>query len=142
MYFELEPEVAGGFGQHTIFGDRKARPPRLERFHYEIDGWMGDSLLEAVGCFVIAEDAAAALRGEGLTGFDLGPVEVTASDDFQERYPGKNLPEFHWLKITGIPGRDDFGLSSACRLVVSQRALEVLKERGTFTCGTYEPLSS
>lgn len=142
MYFEFEPEVAGGFGGRTTFADRRARPPKIEHFHYEVEGWLGDALLEAVGCFIITSSMASVLQSEGLTGFELGSVEVTTSEEFKERDPGRALPEFRWFKITGSAGRDDFGLNDACRLIVSQRVLDVLQQRGPLKGGTYEPLSS
>jgi hypothetical protein len=32
-----------------------------------------------------------------------------------------------WLQVTGRAGRDDFGLAADLRLVISERALDVLK---------------
>ena len=44
-YFQLEPEVAGGFGPNSIL-DPKVRPPRVTKFNYEFDVWLGDPVLE------------------------------------------------------------------------------------------------
>ena len=55
-YYILEPEVAGGFGENTIM-DPTSRPPRVTRFHYEFDGWLGDELLETVACFIATKSS-------------------------------------------------------------------------------------
>jgi hypothetical protein len=56
-YFVLEPEVAGGFGAHTAMDPTK-RPPRVFRFHYEFEGWLGDEILETVACFISTKAVA------------------------------------------------------------------------------------
>jgi len=65
-----------------------------------------------------------------LTGAGFDQVEVTVSEQFRELYPNRQLPKFVWLKIEGNPGQDDFGNAPDGRLVVSQRALEVLQTVG------------
>jgi len=140
MFFVVEPEVAGGFGERTIFIDRKARPPKLERFHYEMQDWMGDSLLETVCCFIVTTDAAKLLQTEGLTGFTLDSVEVTVSDEFEEREPNAHIPEFVWLKVSGRPGVDDFALNEACRLNLSERAVTLLKQRARLQHASCDPV--
>ena len=46
---------------------------------------------------------------------------------FGEFHPDMRLPKFMWLQITGQAGRDDFGLAADLRMVISERALDVLK---------------
>ncbi len=48
--------------------------------------------------------------------------------------PGTKVPKLYWLKITGQPGEDDFGLKEDCTLVVSMRALEALKKLNLKHC--------
>jgi hypothetical protein len=49
------------------------------------------------------------------------------STTFETLYPGRQLPEFVWLKIKGKAGTDDFGIERMGRLVVSAKALTVLR---------------
>jgi hypothetical protein len=49
------------------------------------------------------------------------------------------LPKFLWLKVEGFPGRDDFGIAAGLKLVVSKRALEVLKRVGFSHPASIEP---
>ncbi len=57
-------------------------------------------------------------------------MEVTASEQFEELYPARQLPKFAWLRVEGKPGQEDFGIAPDARLVVSQRALDVLRQLG------------
>lgn len=132
-FYRLEPEVAGGLGPDTVM-DRSIAPPRVERLHYEFDGWSGDQLLESFPCFIVTESLAKEIGHMSPTGVELANVKITKSSQFEELYPGKSLPEFRWLKIFGTPGRDDFGISGDYRLVVSERILNLLKRFGLSHC--------
>jgi hypothetical protein len=142
-YFFLEPEVAGGVGERIVM-DLKFHPPVVTRLVYEVDGWLGDALLEGFPCWIATEAAAEGIRSAQLTGVAFGEVEVTRSDQFNAMYPDRAMPRFVWLKIHGTPGNDDFGIpqesfvaAPGClptdwdfRLVVSERALNILKPYG------------
>src|SRR5258708_13132779 len=62
-----------------------------------------------------------------LTGVRLRNMEATPSEIFEAFHPGRRLPEFGWLKIDGKPGMDDFGIVGNGELIVSAKALAVLK---------------
>ncbi|WP_143195322.1 hypothetical protein [Archangium sp. Cb G35] len=103
-------------------------PPAVSHFHHRFEGWLGDELLEVFPCFLVSSLLAKALEEAGLTGFNLDDVEVSTSPEFQELYPGRTLPEFRWLKITGEDRDADFRLTPDFRLEVSSRTLEVLRK--------------
>ena len=128
-YFCIQPEVAGGLGENTVM-DRRAHPPIVSKLHYKFDGWGGDVLLRSFPCLIVTEGAKRKLQLAGLTGIRFDRVEVTTSEFFQDRYPNLQLPKFVWLQVVGKPGQDDFGFVQNARLVVSERALEVLKGLG------------
>ena len=125
-YYVVEPEVAGGFGPHSIMNP-EVRPPSITHFHYEFDVWLGDPLLEAVGCFIITEALKNEIEAMNATGVSFSSVEVSKSGQFEDLFPNCQLPHFVWLQVTGQPGKDDFGLSSNNCLVVSERVLTILK---------------
>jgi hypothetical protein len=129
MYFVLQAEVAGGLGPASV-GDLKARPPRLVKFNYEFDVWLGDPLLEAMSNFIVTEHLKELLIEAHTSGISFGDVEVTKSEEYQDRHPDLSLPAFFWLKVTGQAGRDDFGLSPSGDLVVSKRIVDLLKVAG------------
>lgn len=127
MYFYVEPEVSGGFGDNAVV-DTSAHPPRVSKLHYQFDGWLGDDLLETFPCYIVSESLAKEIELAGLTGYTFDDVETSKSEQFEELYPGKELPKFYWLKVEGVAGKDDFGVAEDCRLTVSTKALEVLKK--------------
>jgi hypothetical protein len=129
QYFYVEPEVAGGFGPHTVL-DPTVHPPAVEKLHYEFDGWLGDAIVESFPCFIITTVAANAIMAVGMTGLRTDDVEVSASDEFQDNYGNRALPPFVWLKVDGVAGVDDFGIAADRRLVVSENALRVLSQHG------------
>ena len=52
------------------------------------------------------------------------------SETFRDLYPNQLLPRFVWLRPDGKAGREDFGTASNGKLVVSERALQALKDLG------------
>lgn len=133
-YYVLEPEVAGSFGGNTIFVDRKARPPLVERFHYEFNVWLGDPILEAVCCYIVTEPLRDQILLLEAAGMSFGPVEVSTTYPFDEVSRKRELPAFVWLQVNGRAGLDDFGYSSAHTLVVSDRILNILRDAGMKHC--------
>lgn len=129
----LEPEVAGGFGPGSVL-DHRLRPPRVEKFNYEFDVWLGDPLLEAVSCFIVTEDLGDKILAIRATGVAFGDVEISKSGEFEDLYGNRQLPKFVWLQVTGRAGQDDFGLSRTHCLVVSEGILFLLKEEGMSHC--------
>ena len=81
-FFFIEPEVAGGLGEHTVM-NRSTHPPKVSRLHYEFEGWLGNHLLERFPCYIATKELADKISNIGLTGFELGPVEVTTSTLFR-----------------------------------------------------------
>jgi hypothetical protein len=124
VFHILEPEVAGGWGPGTD-ADTTVHPPVVRRLVYEFEGWLGDDLLETFPCFVVTDRLAQAIRTSGLTGFELGPVEVVKSEIFEELQAGGDLPDFHRLFVLGDAEKDDFSIDSQ-RLRLSDAALAVL----------------
>jgi hypothetical protein len=123
----LSPEVAGELGDNTIM-NTSVHPPDVSHFHHRFEGRLGDELLEVFPCFLVSSALAKALEEARLVGFSLDDVEVSMSPEFQELYPGRTLPEFRWLKITGKDRNADFWLTPDFRLEVSSRALKVLRK--------------
>jgi len=121
-YYLLEPEVAGGLGRNTVL-DRTSHPPVVTRLHYEFDGWLGDELLESFPCFIVTQRLRVKIEELGFTGVRFSPVEVTLSTQFKTLYPDREVPQFVWLKVDGEPCKDDLGLATDHRLIVSERTL-------------------
>ncbi len=129
-FYYVEPEVAGGWGKNTVFDRTPKRPTVVHKLHYEFQGWLGDELLESTPCFIVSERMAEAIEEARLSGAMFDQVEVTTSERFRELYPNRQLPKFVWLKVEGTAGNEDLGTAPDARLVVSYRALMLLRELG------------
>lgn len=130
----LDPEVAGGWGERTV-ADTSVHPPVVALLNYQFDGWLGDELLTSFPCYVVTRLLGDKLSEARLNGFQLADVQVSVSEQFEEIYPDRHLPEFYWLQVDGSAGVDDFGLSRRHQLVVSDRALAVLQTGQLRHCG-------
>ncbi len=135
-YFVVSPEVAGGQGENTIFADYSVHPPIISKLHYYFDDWLGDALLTSFPSFIVTAEAGRAIEAAHLTGAHLADVEISKSGLFEDLNPeGLELPQFYWLKISGKPGVDDFGVGHLApphgySLVLSQRALNLFRAFG------------
>jgi hypothetical protein len=125
MYTYISPEVAGGFGDKTIV-DSRSRPPSVINLNYEFFGWLGDDILTSVPCYIFSERLVNEIKKEKLTGIQFDYVLVTKSEVFLEMQPDLTLPRFFWGKIDGVPGIDDFVLAKDLRLLLSEKALNVI----------------
>jgi hypothetical protein len=126
-YYVLDPEVAGGLGPKTEM-DTTAHPPTVTKLHFEVSGWLGDDIVQSFPCYLVSEELKARLNVIKSSGVIFAYAEVTQSDDFQEISESRKLPRLSWMKVTGRPGSDDFGLTADARLVVSHRILDEIKE--------------
>jgi hypothetical protein len=124
-YFNIEAEVAGGLGPHSI---AREVPGQLlvEKLHYVFEGWQGDELLESAPCYIVTQQLADRLRAGGMRGVSFDQVEISRSEIFDELHPNETLPPFVWMKITGTKGKDDFFFAAYARLVVSQRVWQII----------------
>jgi hypothetical protein len=136
-FYVLQPEVAGGFGPNSVI-DPSKRPPIVTKFNYEFDGWLGDPILETVGCFIVTKAIGDMIGAIGASGVSLGHVEISKSAEWQDVYGDLQLPPFVWLQVNGKPGLDDFGLDPTHCLVVSQRIYEILRSEGMTNCNVAE----
>ena len=128
-YVYVEPEVAGVLGNGTVM-DRSSYPPVVQKLHYQLEGWLGDVLLESFPAFILTEAVQKILIGNKVTGASFDTVEVTLTDQFRELNIDLVPPKFVWLKPEGEAGRDDIAVAADGRLVVSQRVLDMLSDLG------------
>lgn len=136
-YFMLEPEVAGGLGEHAEL-DTSIYPPRVTHLHFQFEGWLGDDLLETFPIFLVSESLATKLAESRLGAFTFRDAEVTLSPEAEEMLAGRSLPAFRWWDVSGRAGVDDFGVTDKAELVVSDRALAVLREGRIDQCDVTE----
>lgn len=138
-YYSIEPEVAGGWGKNTVFDRISGKGTFVHKLNYEFDGWLGDELLESSACYIVTERVAHEIERAQLTGARFDEVEVTTSEQFRDIYADRQLPRFVWLRAGGKLGQDDFVLGPDLRLVVSDRALDLLKRMGLSHAASVTP---
>lgn len=127
MYKYLEPEVAGEIGTNTIL-DNRVHPPIVTFLHFHFTGWLGDDILETFPCFIMSERLKNSIEEKKLKGISFDFVKITQSDDFKMTSINNQLPPFYWAKINGTFGIDDFVIAKDFRLLVSDKAYEVICE--------------
>lgn len=127
MYKYLEPEVAGEIGTDTIL-DNRVHPPIVTFLHFHFTGWLGDDILETFPCFIMSERLKNSIEEKKLKGISFDFVKVTKSDDFVMTSINEHLPTFYWAKMNGVFGIDDFVIAKDFRLLVSDKAYEVICE--------------
>jgi hypothetical protein len=125
MFKIIEPEVAGGFGDESEL-DTTVHPPIVYKLHYEFQGWLLNDILESFPCFIVTENLKEAILKIGLAGVEFDFVKISTSYVFKQLYPEKVLPKFSWMKIFGEAGKHDFGISDKFRLVISEKAYDLL----------------
>ncbi|GAA3989203.1 hypothetical protein GCM10022247_04650 [Allokutzneria multivorans] len=127
-YYIVQPEVAGDFGDNTVL-DFSVEPAVVTRLEYRFSDWLGDAVLECTPCFIVTEALAAAITEAGLTGVEFDELEVSLSPEGEELIE-EPLPRWKWLRFTGKAHQEDLGVDEDFMLVVSERALAVLREHG------------
>ena len=130
MYKYLEPEVAGAMGTDTIL-DNSVHPPIVKFLHFHFMGWLGDDILETFPSFIVSERLKKSIEEKRLKGISFDFVKITQSDDFKMTSINNQLPPFYWAKINGTFGIDDFVIAKDFRLLVSDRAYDVISEFNT-----------
>lgn len=80
---------------------------------------------------MVTKEAGKSFSALGLSGASREPVETRVSDTYVQSYgtPG-SIPEVEQLVVTGAAGEDDFGLQGRVTLIVSDRALALLRQHG------------
>ena len=128
-FYVLDPEVPGALGENAELIYRDGTYALVQRLHFEFGaGRYDDDLFQTHPVYLVTRPLADALRRSGLSGFTLdSDIELTADDNVKELEPDWQIPQAEWLKVTGTPGSDDLGLTDDARLVVSERALDVLR---------------
>ena len=131
--YQLEPEVAGGFGDATVI-DASVTPEVVTQLEYRFDGWLGDELVEFITVHLVTTRVRDALVDAGITGIRFAPVTVSRSEQFDEVHSGEPLPEWVWMQVVGAPAHDDAWIGAGQMLTVSERMLAVLQRFSLSHC--------
>jgi hypothetical protein len=146
--YKLDPEVAGEIGELSRLEYKNGMINSVKFLHYEFYGWLGDELLTSSPCFIVTESLADDIIRHQLTGCRFEEIHQTTSDEFKELYPNKQLPRFVRIillgkfEVTGEKVNDwsghDFCIEDEVDLVVTERALNVIKKHQIRNCDIEE----
>lgn len=116
-FLTIEPETSGALIPGAPSG----------RIACVFDTWLGDDLVRAYPAVLARTPVKQALMSlDRPSGFSVSRARVRASPFYRKHSPGKRLPVFWAIHVTGRAGRDDMGLTPAGVLVVSRRVLDIL----------------
>ena len=112
---------------------------------YELDDFPHDCIFVTVFEHVIEERLADRLNKVDFTGAEIKEVEISFTEEY-ERHTSQNrnkkLPKYRWLKVTGKPGVDDFGIEKngnpVSGLVVSKRVYDLIESFKLEWCDVYD----
>jgi predicted secreted protein len=90
---------------------------------------MGDDLVETFPTYIVTTGLSDAIASSGLSGIELDDVLVTKDPQFEQFFPdvAAALPSWRWLRPVGTPHQSDFWQDEAGRLVLSEKALDILQ---------------
>jgi hypothetical protein len=135
-FYEFEPDTAGYYGDHTEYiGKRNDRPRLVTKLHYEFSYWPDDdmNMVDCIFHFIGTDKLKVRLEALSppVTGVEFDQVEISGDDQEFERVWRKGRPysalgKWHWFKITGQRGVDDFGCDDRVHLAISERVLDVI----------------
>ena len=125
--YRVEPYVAGRLGAGTKLDD-STHPPSVERLDYEFEEWPGTDIVGSYPCVLVSHRLARGMLDAELSGVVLDDVTVTVDPQMRRFFPDEAaaLPRWHWLRPPSDRPGSDLRRDGEGRLVVSQRAMDVL----------------
>lgn len=139
-YYLLNPEVAGELGDRSelVYEDGKIK--EVTFLEYNFMGWQGDELLSTHPCFIVTESLQNDIILSGLTGIKFNEIAMTFSDEFYDVCGGVKVPQFVQI-VCNASYEDnaddlqyDFYYNKYKELIVSERALNILKQHKIDAC--------
>lgn len=143
-YYLLQPEVAGEIGDGSKFVYEDGKIKEVLFLEYNFMGWQGDELLTTTPCFIVTECLQKDILSNGLTGVTLKNIAMTFSDEFYEICGELEVPKFVQLICKDFYERNaehlqnDFYLNQYDDMIVSEKALGVLKQHKLDMCDVEE----
>ena len=128
-FFYLRVWSSGEIDSQTIVTDRSVHPFSISDVGLELSDWPADDLFQSWPAFFASCRLSSKIIHGKYTGIDFQQVSRINPDfNFKAFYPGFNTDQYLWLNINGELGKDDFALFNRMYLVVSEKALEFLRD--------------
>ncbi|MFZ5970714.1 MAG: hypothetical protein ACOYXA_03905 [Bacteroidota bacterium] len=128
-YYYLHVWAGSELDKETEVIDRSVHPFIVDNVGLEIDYWPADDLFATFPIFLVTEKLRAKLIYEKFEDLEFRKIlRMSKGLNFQDNYPDAEIPKYWWLIVNGKAGVDDFGLWNRMYLVVSEKALEFLRD--------------
>ncbi len=89
-FYCLGPQATGDLGANSVTGDLRERPPKVYKFHLQLERWPKDDLIDGFATYACTSRLAKSLLDNSLTVFELDEVEITF-DHYLNLYPASAL---------------------------------------------------
>jgi len=128
-YVVVQPEVIVGIGKETVFEELNPPFKTVKELHINIEDWLGDDLMECHPIFIATQKLKDGLEKEQFTGFSFAEIKLTKDTYFKDNYQlDVELPTMYWLKVSGLPGQDDFALNDNRQLMIDQKLFDFIQK--------------
>ena len=118
--------------EKTEYIDREVHPPKIGNVALEIDQWPADSLFQIWPLFFCNNDLKEGLDDLYSECLEFKKVtQIIKGQNFEALNPDAKLPNCYWrIKFKGVPLKDHFSLWKDLYFIVSEEALNHLRECG------------
>ncbi len=109
---------------------------KIESLGYEFDIFPDEDIVcGSREIYLVSKALRNTLLASDLTGFSINAAKFQYSLNFQFFHPDKQNLQYYWLKVHGLAGETDYGLTEKYELVISEIALNFLKQFRIETIG-------
>lgn len=144
-YYMIKPEVAGELGDNSKIIYEAGRIKEVTFLEFVFCDWLGDEILTARPCYMITKNLMDDFVTNGIRGVKYEDVQISFSEDFLEMYEDTSeMPAFvrlvplNKVECFGEDMEDDIYADKCNRLIVSEKALEILKRHKIDHCDIEE----
>lgn len=140
QFYALEPEVAGGLGDMCEILYKDGMIDEVTFLDYEFFGWLGDELLTTNRCFIVSDSLMNDIISSGLEGVEFRNIKMSFSMEYFGVFEKETVPRFVEIKCKFAYEENinnlscDFYLSKYGKMIVSEKALLVLKQHQLDIC--------
>lgn len=139
-YYLLYPEIAGELGEASEVIYESGRIREVTFLEYNFMGWQGDELLSTHPCFIVTNSLKNDIKSNEFSGVFFKRIKMTFSDEFYDLSGNLEVPQFVEMvcEFSYEENLDnlqhDFYFNEYKELVVSERALTILKQHKMNCC--------
>lgn len=127
-FFYLHTWSMTGFDDQTINENKDTQT--VENIGIMIDFWPADDLFSIAPLFFVTERLRSILKSKKFPELEFKKItRIVRGSNFVANFPDAELPDWYWeIKINGNIGVDDFSVWQNSFLIVSERALHLLRD--------------